>query len=455
MQEVSSLPLRPMAMSFSTFLAALFEALGREGVCFCVLRNYEGFPDQNVGNDLDFLIAPSDLPEAIHILRSIPGVRIVGYTERPYIASVFLEGISATAGCRSFQVDFFLSLSWKGLPYLPVDTVLHALVPRQAGALNFFVPSPVHEAITSLLTSLIVSGWLKEKYFPKVQRIFANDRSEVVAALMPQFGSKNATRLVNSVIDGDRRKIMDNIRPLRASLALSSLRHRPICSVAAILRHCAQEFSGRYSPKTFETIYVLGTNGSGKSILIESLIPILQASAKVVEKRPFKLRLPLERGPQEVAVSATSHANAPRGRFVSMAMIVLWLLEEWISQFIGKKNLTLRVCDSCYHDLLIDPQRYRYGGPMWFARLIGKLFPSPDLWVLLDTSAEVLQSKSQQFPSEETVRQREAHRAFVKTRKRYVILDASQSIDCITENAYAAIIDTLAQRVDRKLKNRF
>jgi thymidylate kinase len=444
-----------MAMSFSTFLAALLEALDREGVCSCVLRNYEGFPAQNIGNDLDFLIYPSDLPGAIRILRSIQGVRIVGYTERPYIASVFLEGISATAGCRSFQVDFFLSLSWKGLPYLPVDTVLHALVPRQAGALSFFVPTPVHEAITSLLTSLIVSGWLKEKYFPKVQRIFANDRSEAVAALMPQFGSKNATHLVGSVIDGDRRKIMNNIRPLRASLALGSLWHRPVHSIVAIVRHCAQEFSSRYSPKTFETVYVLGTNGSGKSTLIEGLIPILQASAKVVEKRPLKLRLPIAWVPQEVAASATSHADAPRGWLVSMAMIVQWLLKEWISQFIGKKNLTLRVCDNCYHDLLINTQRYRYGGPMWFAHLIGKLFPSPDLWVLLDIPAKAMRSRDQKISSAEALGQLEAYRTFVKTRKRYVILDASQSIDCITENAYAAIIDTLAQRADRKLKNRF
>src|ERR1035437_3480159 len=126
MQGALLQPLQPPALPFSEFLSALIRALDREGLRSCVLRNYEGFPTQNVGGDIDFLIFPSDLPRAISALRSIQGIRIVGYAERTYVASIFVEGTSATSGCRSFQVDYFLSLSWKGLPYLPVDTVLHA-----------------------------------------------------------------------------------------------------------------------------------------------------------------------------------------------------------------------------------------------------------------------------------------------------------------------------------------
>jgi hypothetical protein len=54
-----------------------------------------------------------------------------------------------------------------------------------------------------------------------------------------------------------------------------------------------------------------------------------------------------------------------------------------------------------------------------------------------------------------TLREREAYRSFVKTRKKYIILDAERSQTSVTEEAYAAIIDALTLLTDRQLKNRF
>jgi thymidylate kinase len=88
-------------------------------------------------------------------------------------------------------------------------------------------------------------------------------------------------------------------------------------------------------------------------------------------------------------------------------------------------------------------------------RLFLRLFPSPDLWILLDPAAGGLHSENQDVISGETLRQLEAYRSFVKARKRYVVLDASKPPASVTETAYAAIIDVLAQRTDRQFKNRF
>jgi hypothetical protein len=43
----------------------------------------------------------------------------------------------------------------------------------------------------------------------------------------------------------------------------------------------------------------------------------------------------------------------------------------------------------------------------------------------------------------------------VKTRKNYIILDASKPAGEVKENAYAAIIDMLAQGTESRLKSRF
>jgi hypothetical protein len=74
---------------------------------------------------------------------------------------------------------------------------------------------------------------------------------------------------------------------------------------------------------------------------------------------------------------------------------------------------------------------------------------------LLDPAVDGLHSKSQDIFSEETIKQHEAYRSFAKTKKQYVIFDASKSPASVTEEAYAAIIDALAQRTERQIKSRF
>ena len=82
-----------------------------------------------------------------------------------------------------------------------------------------------------------------------------------------------------------------------------------------------------------------------------------------------------------------------------------------------------------YHDLLADPARYRYGGSLLLARLLGKLLPQPDLVFILDAPADVLQSRKQEVPFEESVRQRTAYRCLKGEYKRAYIIDASVPLD--------------------------
>jgi thymidylate kinase len=440
---------------FDKFLELLIKALEMEGICPCILRNYNGFPATNAGNDVDFLIAPFELPRAVRALHSIRGVQIVGFTERRFAACVFLEGISSTPESRSLQIDFFWNLGFRGLPYLPTDAVLQAANRHQAGQLNFFVPSPVHEAIISLFASLLHGGWLKEKYFPQVQQTFANDRSEVIAALLPRFAPKIVMQLVNAVIDGDRQRVRDCITPLRRSLTLRTLIDKPFRGPLAIMQYYAREFVVRLSPKNLETVCFLGAHGSGKTTIIEELMPMLHSSAQVLEKRHFRAKILSSRKSSGDNANTDPDVKGPSGFFIPMAKIVLWLMNEWSSQFVGKKNLTLRILDSYYDEILIDPEGYADNAPRWFARLAGMIVPSPDLWILLDPVAEGLESRSQEPSPAKIFRQFEAYRRLIKTKKKYVILNASRPIASVTEDAYAAIIHALAQRTDGILQTRF
>ena len=263
MQDTSTLPPQPRFLSLGELLKAVIQSFSDEGLRTCVLRNYEGFPDCNVGSDVDFLIRKGELRSAIRALRSIKGIRIVGYAERSYAAHVFVEGVSPTPGVRAIGLDFVWSLNWKGLQYLTADDVLHAAIQRQAGDLTLLVPSPAHEAIISLLSSLLIGGWIKEKYSAKVHRTFAGDSLEVTAALLPAFGRQAATRLVDSVVNGDRQAMLSCVKPLRVSLTWRALLHSPFRSVSAIARYHVREFIVRCTPTTLETIFISGLDKVG------------------------------------------------------------------------------------------------------------------------------------------------------------------------------------------------
>src|SRR6185437_4995351 len=176
------------SLSLDEFLRQMKNALAAEGLPFCVLRNYSGFPSVNAGNDIDLLLEPRDLPRAIRALRSISDIQLVAFARRPYVANLFFRGVAAHQDSECIEVDFDLSLSWKGLPFLAVDEVLSEARPRVAGDIEFLIPSLQHEAIISLFLSLLVSGFVKEKYLPGAQAVFGSDPQEVLLTLAPRFG---------------------------------------------------------------------------------------------------------------------------------------------------------------------------------------------------------------------------------------------------------------------------
>lgn len=430
------------------FSRHFFSHFEKEGLRPCILRNYEGFPAQNVGSDVDFLIRPSELPRAIRALQSIPDIRIVGYAERHYVAHVFVEGVSPAPSVRCLGLDFIWSLNWKGQEYLATEAVLQAAIPRQAGNLEFLVPSPVHEAIISLLSSLLIGGWLKEKYFPKVQRTFAEARMAVIANLSPAFGPKAATRLADAVVEGDRVKMVDRVKPLRMALVLRALRLRPLRGVLAATRYHAFEFMVRCTPRTIEAVCITAPERGGAASIIEGLLPMLQYSAKLVERRRF--------GPQLSSGRASSpRGETPGGSMALMARIARWVAGEWASQFLKRNNLTLRVSEGRCRGWFIDPKGRRHRMAEVFARLAGKLLPSTDLWISLEGTAEQDRPASHAAQPAETIRQSEAACSFVKARRSCTIQGAGRPIAGVTEDAYAAIIDVLAQRSNERIRRRF
>jgi thymidylate kinase len=187
-------------------------------------------------------------------------------------------------------------------------------------------------------------------------------------------------------------------------------------------------------------IVILGPDGAGKSSVIQGLMRrVDQPGGRAVKVRHLKPQVILPQRGEPGAIVTDPHGKPPRSALTSLAKILVWLIEEWCADLFMDRNRTLLICDRYYHDLLIDPLRYRYGGPLCAARLVGRLMPRPRLWVLLDAPAEVLQARKQEVTAAESARQRQAYLAFVRQQREYAIVDAAQPLDEVIAEVERAV----------------
>jgi thymidylate kinase len=191
-------------------------------------------------------------------------------------------------------------------------------------------------------------------------------------------------------------------------------------------------------------VVLLGPDGAGKSSVISGLMERLNPAGLAVKMRHLKPRMVAQLRGQPITIVVDPHAMPPRGAFLSLVKIAVWLMEEWFFTLFQEKSRTLLICDRYYHDLLVDPVRFRFGAPMWTARLIGSLMPRPKLWILLNAPADVLQARKQEVAPEETARQVGAYLTFVRSQPKHVIVDASQPLDKVIADAQHAINRSLS-----------
>jgi hypothetical protein len=433
--------LKQPALSFGEFLSALIGTLQERGVRYCVLRNYEEFPDRNTGRDIDFLIDPHDLEHALSALGSVEHVRIVGYLKRAAVAIVYLDGVFGSPDIRGLEVDFDLSLDWKGLPYLSVAAVLDDAVPRRVGGLEFYVPCPVHEATISLFGSLLIGGFIKERYFAKVQKTFASKRSESIAVLQSAFSSNLAVELVNAVITGSKQKALEMVSPLRRSLALRSIISTPVRSIYAVLRHYLSEVLIRLSPRTLTTVCILSPDSTLRKAVVDAILPRLAFYSGEVRR----LDLEIDGGGVNEGECTEGVGRSP-GMSLSVAPMAKFLWRVWLARIKPRKNLTLYIIDSAFVDLLAFSNVNRMNGLAALKRMAARLFLRGDFWILVDSTLGMsLSSSNDSMP----VEQRAAtgtRIAFTRLDKNKTIVITSEDREQLTEATLTAMTNALAER---------
>ncbi len=176
---------------------------------------------------------------------------------------------------------------------------------------------------------------------------------------------------------------------------------------------------------------VLGCDGAGKTAVLHALTQLDRFTLRPEDVFHW---LPRYRSDWHAAPPVPwPHSQKPRG-VVSSFLKLIYLLGAFHLGFWTQVRPRIQrgrtvMFDRYYHDMLIDPERYRYGGPAWLSKIAGTLLPKPRAWLLIDVPVEVLILRKTELPIEELRPLRDGYLRFVRAQPNGFVIDGTKPLN--------------------------
>ncbi len=434
-----------------SFLISLFSEFNKKKIRYVVMRNYNDLPFSLGGSDLDILVDSKERKRVLEILgrcikvnRGAP----IGVVKQKDFIKIFLFGGNNLEW--GVCLDVFFKVTYKGAASL-VD---EDLVFKNRRCYNsVFVAPPDDAAILGVLKELVHNGWLPEQYLGDAQKAITNNWLRIKSTFSP-IGEKALSIFREICICSEN---MQNLKREAKKLRFAILAH-------AFLRNfwaCLEGWRGYWWSRINRIIFppglmvaILGTDGSGKSTVIEAIAPVLgratHGALYVQHLRPALLP-PLARikgkahGVQEESVTnphGSKSSGIPGSLFRLFYLVIDYIFGYWIKirPHIAKKPAIV-LFDRYAYDLEMDPRRFRIKLPKRLLHLAAKLAPKPDLIFCLDGEAEEIQRRKQELPLEEVERQLAFIRNFAANHPDAVLISTRGTVE---ETRYQ-VLDVLRQ----------
>ena len=430
-------------------VTAVFRAWAEGGIQFLVLRNYEQLP-RFTTNDIDVLVAPGERDKAERLLVTAAqgaGFRLHNRAEFATLALYFSDRKT------NFQVhfDLFTALKWRSFEFINCRPFLARRRARDV----FAIPHAADEAATNLLAFMIYTGRVKEKYKRSISEGFRAEGAVAAGLLAETYGESNAKFLVRAGAEQKWAELEARTTELRRALILRSLTRHAFRTVKSLLAD-ASRLLRRFVRPPGLTVVLCGADGSGKSTAGRAIIEGLSGTFSPQKGRYFHWKPSLfsakrraERGP-----ATNPHGQTVRNPVASLCYFAFHWLEFFLGSHLVIRPVTFRgglvLIDRYYYDFLVDQRRYRLRVPEFVVRLGFAFIKKPDLVLLLDAPAEVLQRRKQEVAASETQRQCEAYRAVVGRVANGRIINATQSAEAVAADIHRTILDFMGERTRKR-----
>jgi thymidylate kinase len=432
-------------------LQSVFETLERAGIRYCVTHGYESYPER-IRSDVDCIISadvrPGQLVALLQENRAPIGAEVV----RCRGHNLVLAGKNADGS------PFFLHLDIS-VDYELGDHLFYAgseLLESRRRFNQFWVPA-VSLEFGCYAVRKIVKGDLSDEQARRLSNLYQQDPAGCRRQVTRFWGADSAALIASAAGAGDWGTVRANLCQLGAEARRRARTGRPfrvfrnwLWRIGGLAKRCLWPDRGL-------NVVFLGPDGAGKSSVIQAVRQQLAGAFARTTCLSFPPALlgRVFRRPQ--VPDTTPHDSPPRSFLAStLRAVCYWLVYSTLGYYatvhLALARSTLVLHDRHLVDALVDPRRYRYAGPRWLLRFIWRVIPKPDLVILLDAPAEVLQARKQEVPFAETTRQREAYRALTATMKNGHIVNVARPLELVVREVNDIVLRHLTTRLVRRLR---
>lgn len=436
-------------MEKKDFITNFFSLLNKKSIDYFVMGEYDSLPSDANGTDIDIIILNENFPEIIKFIKEWAKGKAIIAAET-YNTSGKFKRFRFLGESWGVQIDLFDNgVFFNGIPYYDMKYLKNHVIKHN----DIYVLEKTKGYSVGYFKEIVHKAKAKGKYREAVVTLLSAPSNSLKEEIVGQYGQEAFDLVIyNLSVDG-----LNEIGSKLQTLLTRKIQKKNVTQINKLLK-----VKRLFNKNCGYSIAVLGTDGSGKSTIINAITPWLEEAfhggVRYNHLRPnfmpdMAVLMGKRKKPKEgeYIVVSDPHSKKQSGFVGSLVRWGYYLIDYTIGYFKVvwlriKTHSDVFIFDRYYYDYYIDQKRSRTNLPNWIIRLGECLVPTPDIILCLGGDPEKIYNRKPETSLQEVKRQTKALTEFCNTRRNAVWIDTTLTPEESIREAKKAIFNMMSKR---------